>query len=197
MVFASDNAPPALPVEIWGQATVDGSPAANDLVITAEVDGVNYAQGSPITFNNGLYNVMLVGGDRELTYLGDYDCSDRWNRNPPEACVQCSENQASEDYCIEGPQDDAKISIKINSITSMPFFSWLWGSSEEVDVITPIGDWDGAGCVDMADFGYFANHYGETPASSGWNIVYDLFGDDVVDMADFGYFANHYGEGCI
>ena len=44
-----------------------------------------------------------------------------------------------------------------------------------------IGDFNEDGEVDMGDFGYFADHVGETPDSPGWDGKYDLNGDGVVD----------------
>lgn len=193
-VSAGDDAPPALPSEFWGDLTQNGAPVPDGLSVTAEVDGVNYAQVS--VTSGGMYDVILVDGDRELTYFADQDCSVHLAAS--QACVPCS----GEEDCIEGPQDADLIKIKVDNSAipaddgTMPFTLWELGSNTYMELVTPIGDWDGAGCVDMADFGYFANHYGESSASPGWNYIYDIFWDDAIDMADFGIFANHYGEGC-
>lgn len=212
LVFADgDDAPPALPSEYWGGVTNFGSAAADGLAIVAEVNGVDYTQGNPVTFNNGVYNIMSINGDRPLTYNDDSDCSDHWNRDPPEACIQCTPCQGgncvlgyNENTCIEGPQDGAIINIKINGVGVMPSVDWLdWlndpSIEEEVDIVTPIGDWSKDGCVDGADFGFYANHYGEIcPQVHPLPLcrIYDLILDGEVDGADFGPFANHYGEGC-
>lgn len=196
LVFASDNAPPSLPSEYWGTVTMDGNPAANGLAILAEVNGVDYTQENPVTFNNGYYNIMLVNGDRELTYLNDPTCATHWAAG--EACVPCSTNPADEDYCIEGPQNGAIVKIKINGVGIMPNVDWFIGSSYEVNTIAPLGDWSKEGCVDMTDIGYFANHYLEicTPLIPEICDFYDIYKDNLIDMADVGVFANHYGEGC-
>lgn len=190
-VCASDDAPPAIPAQYWGSVTMNGVLATDGLTVEALVNGINYAQAFQTL--NGYYNVILVGGDRELTYEGDPTCAVHWVAE--QACVPCDPETPGD--CVEGPQDGADIMIKINSsIGNMPWLDWEKGSNTQADIVNPIGDWDKAGCVDMADFGYFANHYGETPASPGWNKIYDLYRDGTVDMADFGFFANHYNEGC-
>ena len=193
-VYAGDDAPPALLTEFWGDLTQNGVAVPDGLAVTAEVDGVNYAQSS-FTYA-GMYDVMLVGGDRELTYNDDRNCAIHWGAG--EACVPC----VDEADCIEGPQDGDLIKIKVDNSAipaddgTMPYTLWEFGSNLQMSIITPIGDWAGDGCVDMTDFGYFANHYGESSASMGWSYMYDIFWDDIIDMADFGIFANHYGEGC-
>lgn len=193
-VFASDNAPPALPMEVWGNVTVDGSPAINGLVVRAEVDGVNYAQAS--VTSGGEYNIILAGGDHELTNLSDYNCAIA--NAAGRACIPCSTDPLNEDYCIEGPQDRNKIIIKVDSNQVMPAVDWVKGTAENINSVTPLGDWDKNGCVDMADFGYFANNYNQIcayliPEACDY---YDLFRDYGIDMADFGIFANYYGRGC-
>src|SRR3989338_5443857 len=120
-VYAGDNAPPALPSEFWGQVMQEGSPAADGLAVTAEVSGVNYAQAS--VTGSGMYNVMLVNGDRELTYNNDRDCS--IHNAVSEVCVPC----VDEADCIEGPQDNSDVLIKINGIGTMPYADYVEGSS--------------------------------------------------------------------
>lgn len=192
-VSAGDDAPPALPTEFWGDLTQNGAAVPDGLEVTAEVDGVNCAQSS--FTSNGMYDVMLVNGDRELTYFDDQDCSTHWAAS--EACVPCS----GEADCIEGPKDDDFIKIFLDGVGVMPFVGWLTGSNEEVEAVTPIGDWTKNGCVDMGDFiGPFADNYGlfcsmahPIPAC----MMYDLTANGVIDMGDFiGPFADHYGEGC-
>ena len=43
-VFAGDDAPPALPIDVYGPLTLDGSPAPDGLDITVEVDEISYEQ---------------------------------------------------------------------------------------------------------------------------------------------------------
>lgn len=191
-VFAGDNAPPAIPVDYWGDATVDGASAGDGLAVTAEVSSVNYAQPSQTL--SGMYSVILAGGDRELTYDDDRNCDYHWN-TLNEACVPC----VDEADCIEGPEDGEVVKIKVAGSGTMPYVDWVKGLAEEVDIVTPVADWSKDGCVDGVDFGFYANHYGEIcpmthPLPSC--RIYDLILDGVVDGSDFGPFANHYGEGC-
>ena len=188
-VCASDNAPPAIPSEYWGSVTMNGVLAANGLIVEALVNGINYAQPSQTL--NGYYNIILIGGDRELTYEGDPTCAVHWGAG--QACVPCDLGIPGD--CVEGPQDGADIMVKINNIGNMPWLDWEAGSSKQEDIVNPIGDWNKLGCVDMTDFTYFANHYGETPASPNWVSMYDVYKDDTIDMTDFTVFANHYNEG--
>jgi len=57
-----------------------------------------------------------------------------------------------------------------------------------------IADFDRDGKVDFSDFFLFADHFGETSASPGWNAAFDLSGNQLVDFADFFLFADHFGE---
>ena len=124
-VFASDDAPPALPSEHWG--LVDNGNVADSLTVTGEINSINYAQ--PSQTSGGYYDILLVGGDRELTYNNDRDCSVHWAAG--EACVPCD----NESDCIEGPQDGAEVSIKIDSTEASPKVTWLNGSSNRQDLI--------------------------------------------------------------
>jgi len=189
-VFASvDSAPPAIPSEYWGTVTLDGAPAGDGLAVTAEVGGTDYAQAS--TTSSGYYNVILVGGDRPLTYNDDPDCLN----HPGEACIPCVQDTSD---CIEGPQDNSDVKIKISSTGSMPYVDWVEGSSYDVNIVAPLGDWSKEGCVDMTDIGYFANWYLQicTPLIPEECDIYDLYRDYVIDMADVGVFANNYLVGC-
>lgn len=186
-VLASD-APPTIPHEIWGEVVMNGNPASDGLVVKALIDGADHAQAS--TTIDGLFNVMVVGADSPLTYNDDPDCNVHWGND--EACIPCTQDVD----CIEGPQDGDQIIVEVDGDQAMPFIKLDTGSSDEIEIVTPIGDWDKAGCVDMADFGFFVNNYGKTSLTIGWDPLYDLFLDDVVDMADFGYFVNSYGAGC-
>jgi hypothetical protein len=94
-VLASDNAPPALPTELWGQALIDGNDAPPGTAITSP-------NGDTTVGTDGSYDLMLTGGDHELTNISDADCAIAWGAG--NACIPCSTNPADPDYCIEGPQ---------------------------------------------------------------------------------------------
>jgi MYXO-CTERM domain-containing protein len=55
------------------------------------------------------------------------------------------------------------------------------------------GDFDGNGNVGFADFSLFTAHYGETPASPGWDPIFDLDGNSNIGFADFSLFTGLYG----
>lgn len=194
-VCASDNAPPAIPSEYWGSVTMNGMLAANGLIVEALVNGINYAQAFQTL--NGYYNVILVGGDRELTYEDDSTCAVHWGAG--QACVPCDPGTPGD--CVEGPQDGEIVKIKVSATGTMPSVDWVKGLAEDVDIVTPIGDWTKDGCVDMGDFvGPFTDNYlaacamvHPLPAC----LIFDLNLDGIVDMGDFvGPFTDHYGEGC-
>lgn len=194
LVSAVDNAPPALPMEIWGTATMDGAPASDGLAVTAEIDGVDHAQVS--TTSGGNYDIIIAGGDHELTNLSDPTCAIAWGAG--NACIPCSTNPADPDYCIDGPTNGKQVKVKVGTDDVMPSLDYVMGAAENLGLISPVGDWDENGCVDMGDFGYFANTYNTIcayliPEECDY---YDLFRDYLIDMADFGTFANYYGEGC-
>lgn len=195
IVFAS-NAPPALPMDVWGEATVDGAPAADGLAVTAEVGGVDYAQAT--VTSGGNYDVIIAGGDHELTTLADWDCAIAIAAG--DACIPCETDPEHEDYCIEGPQDGDQIKLIVDSDEVMPTFGLLMGDAEEVDIVWPIGDWSVDGCTDMGDFvGPFADFYGICPCGNPIPLcrILDLNFDCMIDMGDFvGPFADNYGEGC-
>lgn len=187
-VSAGEDAPPALPSEFWGILTQNGNPVPDALTVTAEVDGMDYAQ--PASTLNGKYDVFLVGGDRELTYFTDQDCSIHWGAG--EACVPCS----GEADCIEGPQDGALVKIKVNNAGVMPYVEWLFGSNYYVEIVTPIGDWAKDSCVNTGDIPSFADHYGMVCGDPNWDPIYDLVWDCIINTGDIPIFADHYGEGC-
>ncbi len=205
LAFADgDDAPPALPSEYWGSITIDGNPAANNLPIVAEVNGIDYTQESPVTFNNGYYNLMLVEGDRPLTYNDDPNCNA--HNLTGEACIRCTKCEGAncvlgynENTCIEGPQDGEIVTIKVDDDEVMPTcLSWNKGNSVEIEAIYPIGDWSKNGCVNLAtDFPYFGAHYDFTCSDLEWELIYDLNCDCVINLAgDFPIFGIHYEEGC-
>lgn len=125
IVFAFDDAPPAIPSEYWG--IIDDSSIADGLPVTAEVNGVNYAQTS--LTQNGYYDVILIDGDRELTYNNDRNCSIHWGNG--QACIPC----ANELACIEGPQDGALVTIKVNNTVGTGTATWQSGNIVEQGII--------------------------------------------------------------
>ena len=125
IVLAFDDAPPAIPSEYWG-IIGDGS-IADGLPVTAEVNDVNYAQTS--VTQNGSYNVILINGDRELTYNDDRNCSIHWGNG--QACIPC----ANELACIEGPQDGTLVTIKVNDTVGTPTATWQSGNIVEQGII--------------------------------------------------------------
>jgi len=60
----------------------------------------------------------------------------------------------------------------------------------------PIGDFNKDKCVDMADFGYFANHYGYSKGEDGYERIYDLNKDNKIDDNDLNIWEGYYGFGC-
>jgi hypothetical protein len=64
------------------------------------------------------------------------------------------------------------------------------GVTETAVVLIP-GDYNGDGCVDLADYTVWADHYGQT----GSGIAGDGNNDGVVDLADYTVWADHYGQG--
>jgi hypothetical protein len=60
-------------------------------------------------------------------------------------------------------------------------------------VEAPVGDFDGDLEVGFADFFLFADHFGQTPASPGWDARYDLDADLAIGFGDFFLFADHFG----
>lgn len=61
---------------------------------------------------------------------------------------------------------------------------------------TIIGDFDGSGCVDGADYQIFHEAFGSQEGDPNWNPACDLNGDGVVNIQDFAIFHRHYNEGC-
>ncbi|MCK5282612.1 MAG: hypothetical protein KAK00_04340 [Nanoarchaeota archaeon] len=127
LVFS--DAPPALPMEIWGEATIDGGSASDGLNVEAVIDGQNYAQYS--VTEDGYYDVIITGLDKPLTYNNDSDCSTHWGNG--EACVQCTQDVD----CVEGPQDEENVKISIDGDDAEETFSLERGSilNEDVTVI--------------------------------------------------------------
>ena len=80
LVIASDNAPPALPSEYWGNVTINGDPAPDGLEVIGLVNSVLYGNMTGGTIN-GQYNLILEGGDRSLTYDNDRNCAVHWGNN--------------------------------------------------------------------------------------------------------------------
>jgi hypothetical protein len=57
-------------------------------------------------------------------------------------------------------------------------------------------DFDGNGAIDVLDVAQIASHWGETPASPGWNNRYDRDGDRDVDIVDVMLVVASFGDGC-
>ncbi|MBW2974891.1 hypothetical protein KY366_04200 [Candidatus Woesearchaeota archaeon] len=119
-VFASDlNAPPSIPAEYWGRLMIDGEPAPDG----TEVKYFNGEEWIITTTVDGWYNLILTGGDSDLTDPDDPDCSLHWAEN--EACIPCEEGD-----CVEGPKEGDTVDIIVNDTP----VSITWGedaNSEE------------------------------------------------------------------
>ena len=129
LVFSSDNAPPEIPMEIWGTATYNGTQVVDGLTVKALSNGADYAQ---ISFTkDGYYDVILINGDRPLTYNNDSDCAIHWAND--EACVPCIQGYGPDhpgdesSYCIEGPQNGMNVVLKINNQPVNTTFVWNSG----------------------------------------------------------------------
>lgn len=57
-----------------------------------------------------------------------------------------------------------------------------------------VGDFDGDLSVAFSDFFLFADHFGETSSSPGWDTRYDLDASGGIDFDDFFTFADHFGS---
>ena len=125
-VSAAEKAPPPLPVEFWGELDMDGSPAADGLQVTAEVDGVDHALETVTV--NGMYNIILTEGDRDLTYPEDPNCN---NHNP---CIPCSGD------CVEGPQVGDDIVLKVDGQIAKPYLQWTepYSTNQDASGITTV-----------------------------------------------------------
>jgi hypothetical protein len=141
--LASDDAPPSIPSEYWG--LVDSGSAADGQAVQGFVGNIDYAQPSQTT--GGYYDVILVNGDRELTYNDDRACATHWAAQ--QACVPCN----NDSDCIEGPQDSAAVTVKINGVETSPQLSWLRGSNNRQDIIVIM----------------IINY--ELPLLTGWNLI--------------------------
>ncbi|MBD3163583.1 hypothetical protein GF323_00085 [Candidatus Woesearchaeota archaeon] len=128
-------------MEVWGDAIVGGTPVADGLPVTAMVNNVDYAQASSTA--NGMYDVILVNGDRPLTYNDDPNCAAHWAAG--EACVPCTPGYGpahpgnENDYCIEGPQNGSVVNILINNSPTIPVFIWNEGSVAKQKLIVATG----------------------------------------------------------
>jgi len=127
VVSASDNAPPAMPSEYWGNVTVDGALVSGGLSVVGYVKSISYGFMDSGTAN-GYYDIILTGGDRPLTYNNDRDCSTHYSAG--EACVPCND----ESDCIEGPQDDDAILINVDGSATIPSLGWLSGSNDNIPI---------------------------------------------------------------
>ena len=155
--IAFAESPPAIPMEVWGEATLDGSPVGDGLNVEAKVDGVDYAQAT--VTQDGFYDVILVNGDRPLTYNDDSNCAVHWGAG--EACVPCIPGYGPDhpgnelDYCIEGPQDGQGINIVIDSKPTIPVTVWNEGEIVRHDLVVIDG-----GVIDFS-----------INLVSGWNLI--------------------------
>jgi hypothetical protein len=151
IVFAG-NAPPPIPTEYWGELIINDELA---------VDGteINYFDGNDwiiTTTTDGLYNIILTGGDSDLTFIDDPDCTDHDTAN--KACIPCLTNvePGDENHCIEGPWSDqyVELNIKINHEDKEYTKEHLikWGYNQELvldDIHICIdSDKDGYGNID-------------------------------------------------
>ncbi|MBM3276573.1 MAG: hypothetical protein FJY95_00610 [Candidatus Handelsmanbacteria bacterium] len=58
----------------------------------------------------------------------------------------------------------------------------------------PAADFDDDLSVGFADFFLFVDHFGQTPAPTGWDPLFDLYADGRIGMDDFFLFVDHLGE---
>jgi hypothetical protein len=138
MPFALSESPPALPMEIWGQATENGNPVADGRNVTALINGINYAQ--PSATQAGYYDVIITNLDRPLTYNNDPTCATHWAGQ--EACAPCTVCSGANcvlgynaSTCIEGPTDNSQVTLKIGNNTVNQTFFIQNGSINNNDVI--------------------------------------------------------------
>ena len=135
--FVFSEAPPAIPMEIWGEATADGSSVSNGLSVKAMVNGVDYAQAS--VTQDGYYDAILVKGDRPLTYNDDPTCLTH------DPCISCIPGYGPDhpgnenDYCIEGPQSGECVVIIIDDQSAIPIITWNEGGILRQDLIVVTG----------------------------------------------------------
>ena len=131
MVFASDNAPPPIPTEYWGRLLIDGDPAPDG----TEVNYYNGEEWIITTTVDGWYNIIMTGGDSDLTFLDDHDCDYHWN-TLGEACIPCSTTPSDPDYCVEGPKEGEQVDIDAdgNPVT----VTWGTDASGEENLIALI-----------------------------------------------------------
>jgi subtilisin family serine protease len=71
-------------------------------------------------------------------------------------------------------------------------------ASQDIDIAVKLaGDADGNGTVNVFDLRLIRNHFGETPASPGWDPRSDVNCDGVVNVFDLRYVRNQFGSsGC-
>jgi hypothetical protein len=136
------DSPPALPMEVWGEAIADGSPVVDGLSVKAMVNGEDFAQAS--VTKDGYYDVLIVNGDRPLTYNNDPTCATHWGAG--EACVPCTVcsggncvNGYNPATCIEGPQDGTNVNIVIDDKQTIPIVVWNKGGIVQQDLIVITG----------------------------------------------------------
>ena len=117
-VFAS-NAPPPIPTEYWGRLMIDGSPAPDGTEVKY-FDGTDWIITTTV---DGWYTIIMTGGDSDLTFNDDHDCTAHWNAG--EACIPCTQNVD----CIEGPQTGNAVTIYLGNTPA----SVTWGDDTSSD----------------------------------------------------------------
>ena len=98
-------------------------------------------------------------------------------------------DEASARRNSERPEQDAWWQEMVRLYDGGPTFV----ESGDVDQMTN-GDPDYSGEVDAADIDLVIAHFGETPASSGWNADIDVDGSDEVDAADIDIVIANFGS---
>ena len=168
--LVSARAPPPIPLEFWGELDVDGIPVDQGLTVTAEVDGVDYAQAT--VTQSGLYNVMLLNGDRELTYPDDPDCQFH------DPCVPCDGD------CIEGPEVGDNIVLKVDGHIAKPYVQWTepYSTNLDLDAITQISlsltaGWNLFSLPLIPEDNSLSNVL--APCEGKYNVVWTTIGGDV------------------
>ncbi len=72
--------------------------------------------------------------------------------------------------------------------------TFTYATKNAVNMVMTNGDPDYSGEVDAADIDLVIAHFGETPASSGWNADIDVDGSDEVDAADIDIVIANFGS---
>ena len=113
LVIGADT-PPPLPTEYWGRLMINGTPAADGTIVSYW----NGQQWTNTTTLDGWYNIILTGGDSDLTFNDDPTCITHWGGG--QACIPCVQNV----NCTEGPRDGDLVNLSVNNY----LVSVIWGS---------------------------------------------------------------------